>query len=64
MLYSHAGYAYSGPAAAWAYRSWDVSKACVHTGFNFASWIFVFHINTVLYLEMVCCNNDSIANYE
>lgn len=23
----HAGYSYSGPAAAWAYRSWDVSKA-------------------------------------
>ncbi|EMC94428.1 hypothetical protein BAUCODRAFT_149584 [Baudoinia panamericana UAMH 10762] len=23
----HAGYSYSGPAAAWAYRCWDVSKA-------------------------------------
>lgn len=24
---SHAGYAYSGPAAAWAYRSLDISQA-------------------------------------
>lgn len=23
----HAGYSYSGPAAAYAYKSWDVSKA-------------------------------------
>lgn len=23
----HAGFSYSGPAAAYAYKSWDVSKA-------------------------------------
>ncbi|KAG9944498.1 UPF0103-domain-containing protein, partial [Aureobasidium melanogenum] len=27
IIAPHAGYSYSGPAAAWAYRSWDVSKA-------------------------------------
>jgi AmmeMemoRadiSam system protein B len=27
LPFRHAGYSYSGPAAAWAYRSWDVSKA-------------------------------------
>ncbi|RMZ01359.1 hypothetical protein D0862_06389 [Hortaea werneckii] len=27
IIAPHAGYAYSGPAAAWAYKSWDVSKA-------------------------------------
>ena len=26
-LQRHAGYSYSGPCAAWAYKSWDVSKA-------------------------------------
>lgn len=25
--FRHAGYSYSGPAAAWAYKAWDVSKA-------------------------------------
>ncbi|KAK0271504.1 hypothetical protein LTR35_013215 [Friedmanniomyces endolithicus] len=27
IIAPHAGYSYSGPAAAWAYRSWDISKA-------------------------------------
>ncbi|KAG8625414.1 hypothetical protein KVT40_007165 [Elsinoe batatas] len=27
IIAPHAGYSYSGPAAAWAYKSWDVSKA-------------------------------------
>ncbi|CAK1355119.1 unnamed protein product [Cercospora beticola] len=27
IIAPHAGYSYSGPAAAWAYQSWDVSKA-------------------------------------
>lgn len=27
IIAPHAGYAYSGPAAAWAYKSWDVAKA-------------------------------------
>ncbi|KAK5132105.1 hypothetical protein LTR08_000355 [Meristemomyces frigidus] len=27
IIAPHAGYAYSGPAAAWAYKAWDVSKA-------------------------------------
>ncbi|KAK3117656.1 hypothetical protein LTR53_000784 [Teratosphaeriaceae sp. CCFEE 6253] len=27
IIAPHAGFSYSGPAAAWAYRSWDVSKA-------------------------------------
>ncbi|OQO12787.1 hypothetical protein B0A48_02251 [Cryoendolithus antarcticus] len=26
IIAPHAGYAYSGPAAAWAYKAWDVSK--------------------------------------
>jgi MEMO1 family protein len=29
VISPHAGYAYSGPCAAWAYRSLDLSKACV-----------------------------------
>ncbi|EME49005.1 hypothetical protein DOTSEDRAFT_67898 [Dothistroma septosporum NZE10] len=27
IIAPHAGYSYSGPAAAWAYKAWDVSKA-------------------------------------
>ncbi|WPG97478.1 Hypothetical protein R9X50_00025400 [Acrodontium crateriforme] len=27
IIAPHAGYSYSGPAAAWAYKSWDVSQA-------------------------------------
>ncbi|GAM87227.1 hypothetical protein ANO11243_052490 [Dothideomycetidae sp. 11243] len=27
IIAPHAGYSYSGPAAAWAYKTWDVSKA-------------------------------------
>ncbi|KAF7195527.1 Protein MEMO1 [Pseudocercospora fuligena] len=27
IIAPHAGYSYSGPAAAWAYKSWDISKA-------------------------------------
>jgi len=27
IIAPHAGYSYSGPAAAWAYKAWDISKA-------------------------------------
>ena len=38
--YRHAGYSYSGPAAAWAYKSIDTSNMFVHFTFQWFSEAF------------------------
>ncbi|KAF2150552.1 UPF0103-domain-containing protein [Myriangium duriaei CBS 260.36] len=47
IIAPHAGYSYSGPAAAWAYKSWDVSKAYV----SFTKRVFLLGPSHHFYLS-------------